>query len=469
MTLFLLPIGSTELNASDVMKYINLSKISKFISDAKKWILNKLPIYNNVTFVSRLPLEDMGRYETTLYIGQFYQNSNIQQANTIILPDCYFEDILTNDEIKFDDDVLEARYYAFFGVHQDFYWLYFYKANVFISFHKDKIKFTLNNAPSYADAYNLALSAKNPNRSIYVLYKENLDILIERSQRIIQWIYTNQDFKNTLALEPNSYWDDFFNKPFNLSRFKNTTFEIINSKIHLSKERPIGNKIILYPFFHYFRKSKVYSNYNYSEYNQCYIDDLERYLKDYCYPIYHKYNTGLFDYLGTIDCSIKKEDAADINAPLLVNFYKAKSNFEKKLNALGNIMVPSPNSYHLFGFMDLSYFKPYRKIWATYDPYVNNSTKYFVEIRPYNGKNLETANIKIIDKALKRTDNYIDYLKDFIDKTKCDIDLDNPNSKFIEYCHLLTFLNKELEKVKLHQEYLNDFKHQLFPPDDEVI
>ena len=87
----------------------------------------------------------------------------------------------------------------------------------------------------------------------------------------------------------------------------------------------------------------------------------------------------------------------------------------------------------------------------------------------YNSEDLETTNIKIIDKAIKRTDNYINYLKDSIDKTKDDIDLDNPNSKFIEYCYLLTFLNKELEKVRLHQEYLNDFKYQLFPPDDVVI
>lgn len=450
------------------MKYIKVSKISKFISDAKKWILNRLPIYNNVTFVNHLPLEDMGRYETTLYIGQFYQNSNIQQSNTIILADYYFKDILTKNEQKFDDYALEARYYAFFGVHQDFYWLYFYKANVFISFYKDKIKFTLNNASSYEDAYNLALSAKNPNRSIYILYKENLDILIERSQRIIQWIYTNQDFKNSLTPEPNSYWNEFFNKPLDLSRFKNTTFEIINPKIHLPKEQLIGNKIILYPFFHYFRKSKACSNYNYSEYNQCYIDDLERYLKDYCYPIYHEHNTTLSDYLKYIGFLIK-EDAIDINTTLLINFYKANADFEKELNTLGNIAVPSPNSYHLFGFMDLSYFISYQKIWATYDPYVNNSAEYFVEIRPYNGENLETTNIKIIDKVLKLTDDYIHYLNDFIDKTKGDIDLDKPNSKFIEYCHLLPFLNKELEKVRLHQEYLNDFKYQLFPPDDEVI
>lgn len=99
---------------------------------------------------------------------------------------------------------------------------------------------------------------------------------------------------------------------------------------------------------------------------------------------------------------------------------------------------------------------------------IHNDGKIFLE-GIYNGENLETDNIKIIDKAIKRTDNYINYLKNFIDKTKGDIDLDNPNSKFMEYCHLLTFLNKELEKVRLHQEYLNDFKYQLFPPDDEVI
>lgn len=230
------------------MKYIKISKISKFISNAKKWILNKLPIYNDITFINHSPLEDIGCYETTLYIGQFYQNSNLQQSNTIILSDYYFKDILTKNEQKFNGQSLEARYYAFFGVHSDFYWLYFYEVNVFIAFHKDKIMFTLNNASSYEEAYNLALSAKNPNRSLYVLYKENLDILIERSQRIIQWIHTNQDFKNSLTPESNSHWDEFFNKPLDLARFKNKTFEIINPKIHLSKERPIGNKIILYPF-----------------------------------------------------------------------------------------------------------------------------------------------------------------------------------------------------------------------------
>lgn len=451
------------------MKYIEISKISKFISNAKKWILNKLPIYNDITFINHSPLEDIGRYETTLYIWQFYQNSNIQQSNTIVLSDYYFKDILTKNEQNFDGQALEARYYAFFGAHPDFYWFYFYEVNVFIAFHKNKIVFTLNNASTYNEAYNLALSAPNPNRSLYILYKENLDILIERSQRIIQWLHTNQYFRDTLVSVPNSYWNEFFNEPLDLFRFKNKTFEIINPKIHLHKEPPIGNKIILYPFFHYFKKSKAYSNYNYSEYNQCYINNLERYLKDYGYPIYQRRNTRSSDYLESIDFLIKKEDVADISTPLLVNFYKAKYNFEKELNTLENIAVPSPNNYHLFGFIDLSYLKPYREIWCSYDPYVNNSSEYFVEIRPYNGENLETDNIKIIDKAIKRTDNYINYLKNFIDKTKGDIDLDNPNSKFMEYCHLLTFLNKELEKVRLHQEYLNDFKYQLFPPDDEVI
>lgn len=451
------------------MKYIEISKISKFISNAKKWILNKLPIYNDITFINHSPLEDIGRYETTLYIWQFYQNSNIQQSNTIVLSDYYFKDILTKNEQNFDGQALEARYYAFFGAHPDFYWFYFYEVNVFIAFHKNKIVFTLNNASTYNEAYNLALSAPNPNRSLYILYKENLDILIERSQRIIQWLHTNQYFRDTLVSVPNSYWNEFFNEPLDLFRFKNKTFEIINPKIHLHKEPPIRNKIILYPFFHYFKKSKAYSNYNYSEYNQCYINNLERYLKDYGYPIYQRRNTRSSDYLESIDFLIKKEDVADISTPLLVNFYKAKYNFEKELNTLENIAVPSPNNYHLFGFIDLSYLKPYREIWCSYDPYVNNSSEYFVEIRPYNGENLETDNIKIIDKAIKRTDNYINYLKNFIDKTKGDIDLDNPNSKFMEYCHLLTFLNKELEKVRLHQEYLNDFKYQLFPPDDEVI
>lgn len=451
------------------MKYIKISKISKIISNAKKWILNKLPIYNDITFINHSPLEDIGRYKTTLYIWQFYKNSDIQQSNTIVLPDYYFKDILTKNEQNFDGQALEARYYAFFSVHPDFYSLYFYEVNVFIAFYKDKIVFTLNNTSSYEEAYNLVMSAKNPNRSLYILYRENLDILIERSQRIIQWIYKNQKFKDALISEPNSYWGNFFNEPLDLARFKNTTFEIINPKIHLSKEQPIGNKIILYPFFHYFRKSKAYSNYNYSEYNQCYINDLERYLKDYSYPIYERHNTKSSDYLEVIDFLIKKDDVADIKAPLLVNFYKAKSNFEKELNTLENIAVPSPNNYYLFGFLDLSYFKPYRKIWCTYDPYVNNSSEYFVNVYPYKGNDLENSNIKIIDKAIKQTSDYIGYLNDFINTTKGCIDLNDPNSKFIEYCHLLTFLNKELEKVRLHQEYLNDFKHQLFPPDDEVI
>lgn len=63
---------------------------------------------------------------------------------------------------------------------------------------------------------------------------------------------------------------------------------------------------------------------------------------------------------------------------------------------------------------------------------------------------------------IKQTSDYIGYLNDSINTTKGCIDLNNPNSKIMEYCHLLTFLNKELEKVRLHQEYLNDFKHQLF-------
>lgn len=451
------------------MKYIKVSKISKFISNAKKWILNKLPIYNDITFVNLSPLEDIGRYETTLYIGQFYQNSNIQQSNTIILPAFYFKDILTKNEQDFDSDILETRYNALFGVHQDFYWLYFQDANVFISFYKDKIAFTLNNASTYKEFFDLALSAKNPNRSIYVLYKDSIDILIERSRRIIEWIYMNQEFKDTLISVPNSYWCGFFNEPLDLSWFKNTTFEIINPKIHLPKEQPIGSKIILYPFFHHFYKSKGYLSYHFLEYRQCYTNDLENYLKDYYYPICQKHNTKSSEYWEAIEYLTNEEDSPSIRHPLLESFYRTSFHFKNGLDELDEIAIPSHNSYYLFGFMIFFYRKSYEKIWGGYNIHSDNGSEVFVQFYPYNGENLEPANIDILDKAIKQGDDYIGHLNGLINKTKGNIDLSNQNTKIKEYYQLLTFLNKELEKAKIHQEYLDYFKYQLFPPDDEVI
>lgn len=188
-----------------------LTKMSKFIANIKKFPLS-LSSEDNGVVINCTNLNDITPNQLTIYVQQFYQNIHQQQANTIQLPIDYdIRGLLTNKERELTNSAITYKYGSFFGIHQDFYWFYFYKSNAFISFYNDKILFTLNNSQHYNDAHNLALLDKEPQKAIYQLYKNELYDLIERSKRIINWFYNHQSLKDQLTQDNSSEWPAFFN------------------------------------------------------------------------------------------------------------------------------------------------------------------------------------------------------------------------------------------------------------------
>ena len=143
------------------------SKITNFITNIKKQISDKLSSEDNGVVINRTNLNDITPNQLTIYIQQFYQDIHQQQANTIQLPiDYNIKGLLTDKESKLPNSAITYKYSSFFGMHKNFYWLYFYKDNSFISFYDDKILFTLNDSQKYNEAHNLALLDKEPQKAI---------------------------------------------------------------------------------------------------------------------------------------------------------------------------------------------------------------------------------------------------------------------------------------------------------------
>lgn len=109
------------------------AQILQFIQNIKKRLLSLLPSADDIV-INYTELKSLTPNQLTIYIQQFYQSSTEQQANTIQLPIDYLKEVLTNKDKNLTNSGITEKYGAFLGIHPNFYWLYFYKANVFISF-----------------------------------------------------------------------------------------------------------------------------------------------------------------------------------------------------------------------------------------------------------------------------------------------------------------------------------------------
>lgn len=451
------------------------SKITNFITNIKKQISDKLSREDNGIIINCTNLKDITPNQLTIYIQQFYQNIHEQQVNTIQLPIDYdIKGLLTNKESELTNSAITYKYGSFFGIHQDFYWLYFYKDNSFISFYDDKILFTLNDSQHYNEAHNLALLDKEPQKAIYQLYKNELCDLIERSKRVIHWFHDHQSLKDQLTQDNNSEWPAFFNSPIILSRFDNKVFEIINPQTHLPPNMPIGYKILCYPFEKYLENSAFYSKYKNSK-----PISLEAYLTDSLSKTKVSHNFPAVDsYCGEIR-RIAKADDLDQNIAYstisLSNLFNMLIDIKRQIYELCEIKVVSPKTYHLFGFLKFIQIPKNEildKVWITYDPdCISNFTfqQDYVYTEYYDGSVLNEPNIDIINRSIALLNEYVKRLEIEINKTGKQFDQYNITLDSVESCNLLHMLTQELKKAQLHQEYLDDFKYQLFPPDDEVI
>lgn len=460
------------------------SQILQFMQNIKKRLLSLIPSADDIV-INYTELKGLTPNQLTIYIQQFYQTHTEQQANTIQLPIDYLKGLLTNKDKNLTNNGITEKYGAFLGIHPNFYWLYFYKSNVFISFCDDKILFTSNGINDLCESHNIATSDKEINQSLYQLFKEEnkafntfyrlfkeeIAPFIERSKRIINCVHQNQTLKNSLTQDNNSWWPHFFNSPVPLSRLDNNVFEIITPSTHLPSITPIGSKIICYPFAGYFEKSNFYS-----KRFQTTAINLDTYLKNRLSDSNVSYN-GYYidDYWRKIGNISKNNPSPNINKSLLQGLDKASIRIKHRIYELGEIKVASPKLYHIFGFTKIS-LKPEEesltKVWITYDP--DSISKFnfqqgFVYVHPYQGDDLEQHNIDIINSTISQIDDYTKYLTDLINKTEKQLDLYNITTDCLELYELLSFLQSELKRMQLHREYLDDFMQQLFPEKIEVI
>ena len=446
------------------------TNISKSILNIKKLLSSKLFSDGGVVINNR-DLNDITPNQLTVHIQQFYQTAIEQQANTIKLPIDYSKGLLTDKDKNLTNNEITKRYGVFFGIHQNFYWFYFYKENVFISFYDDKILFTLNKADDYLESYNKAILDKDANKSIYQLFKGELNIFVERSKLIINWIHQNQILKELLTQYVDSRWPSFFNSPVALSRFDNKVFEIITPSAHLSTPAPMGSKIILYPFDGYFKKSNFYS-----KHFRTTAIELDTYLKDSLDNSNANYNGYyIYDYWAKIGEMSKNSSQSNINKSLFNGLDKMLINIKHQIYELCDVKVASPKLYYLFGFVKPS-LRPeeenLEKVWITYDS--DSISKFdfhqdFAYVHPYQGDNLDQSNIFIINNTIMQINDYIKRLVPFINKTEKELDLYNITTDSLESYELLSFLRSEIERMQFHLEYLDDFSQQLFPQEIEVI
>lgn len=451
-----------------------LIKMSKFIANIKKFSLS-LSSEDNGVVINCTNLNDITPNQLTIYVQQFYQNIHQQQANTIQLPIDYdIRGLLTNKERELTNSAITYKYSSFFGIHPDFYWVYFNKNNAFIAFYDDKILFTLNDSQKYNEAHNLALLDKEPQKAIYQLYKNELYNLIERSKRIINWFHNHQSLKDQLTQDNSSEWPAFFNSPIALSRFDNKVFEIINPQIHLPQNIPIGYKIFCYPFERYLENSAFYSKYKNSK-----SIPLDTYLKGSLSNTKVSYNfPNANDYWNTISRIVKVDKLDETIAYSTINLsnlFNMLIDVKHQIYELCEIKTVSPKTYHLFGFLKfirIPINKNLDKVWITYDPdCISNFhfTQDYVYAQYYDGNSPDESNIDIINRSITLLNEYIKRLEIEINKTKKLVDSHNITLDSSENHNLLNTLTDELKKARLHQEYLDDFKYQLFPPNDEVI
>lgn len=132
------------------------------------------------------------------YIRQFYNSLDEQLCNTINFS---YGDLIKPKPAENPNELFSAtleKYNTLAGIHPDMYWVYFLDTKDFVSFHNDKIVFSINNS-----------TTNKPPFMFLKWYQKRLKDLSARSIQIFKSIHKNGKLENGANLN-DGYWNDFF-------------------------------------------------------------------------------------------------------------------------------------------------------------------------------------------------------------------------------------------------------------------
>ena len=379
------------------------------------------------------------------YIRQFYNSLDEQQCNTINFS---YGDLIKPKPAENPNELFSTtlgKYNTLVGIHPDVYWLYFLDTKDFISFHKDKIVFSINK--STID--------KTPSISLK-WYQKRLKDLSARSIQIFKSIHKNGKLENGTNLN-DGYWNDFFKSALDLNRFRCKKFEMLDPDKHLLNNNPIGHKIVCNPFFLYFKTGYLMpikygdkpSPFNYFlEYIHIYLRCTYRDLKNECEEM--------------VASLIKKKSINYDNAyfDLIHRNSFFDCNLDNEFLDLSLISVPSNRSYTLIGYRQYStVFNLRDKKWLV--PFwIENS---FLLTKPYTGDNREEFNISIIDDFLIKLEKNLESLNALLNEIKNEW----PNNE--KTSETVFAIKQDISEKEFYLGYLKHFISELFPEKIEVI
>ena len=437
--------------------------MSNLISDIFSTIKNSLLdaiIKPTIVFPNDNVLsETISSEDIATYIRQFYNNLDEQQCNTINFS---YGDLIKPKPVENPNELFSTtleKYNTLAGIHPDVYWIYFLDTKNFISFHNDKIVFSINNSTTNKPPFifhNWYQTRLDDLSIFHNWYQKRLVELLARSIQIFKFIHKNGKLENGANLN-DGYWNDFFKSALDLNRFRRKKFEILDPDKHLLNNNPIGHKIICNPFFSYFKVGYLMpmkygykpSPFNYFlEHTHIYLMDKYCDLKNECEEM-----------VGSL---IKKKSINYDNA--YFDLVRRNSFFDCNLDNefldLSLISVPSNKSYTLIGYRQYStVFNLCDKKWLV--PFgIDNS---FLLAKPYTGNNREEFNISIIDDFLIKLEKNIESLNALLNEIK------NEWANNEKRAETVFAIKQDISEKEFYLGYLKHFISELFPEKIEVI
>ena len=383
--------------------------------------------------------------QITTYIRQFYKTFDEQQCNTISFSYSNLIEPKPDDNLNELFDTILEKYNALVGIHPELYWIYFLDTKDFISFHKDKIVFSINNSTS----------AKPP-VTFFRWYKERLKDLSARSIHIFKSIHSNRKLKDEVNLN-DGYWNDFFKSALDLNRFRRKKFEMLDPNKHLSNNKPTGHKIVCKPFLSYFKTgylTPVTYGYKPLPFND-FLDNIiahsryeYRYLKKDCRKMVER----------LIDKQSIKSDNTYFELVNRDSFFDC--DIDDEFFDLSLISVPSSQHYTLIGYREYSdIFSIGYKKWLM--PFEPDNT--FLSTELYNGNSREEFNVAIINEFLVKLEKNLESLNDLLNE----IQNEWPNNE--KTADTVFAIKQDISEKEVYLGYLKYFISELFPQGIEVI
>lgn len=415
-----------------------LSTIKSLLLDA---IIKPTIIFpNDDTSSETVSSETVSSEDIATYIRQFYGSLDEQQCNTINFP---YSDIIKPTPAEKPNELF--NYSTLVGIHPNVYWVYFLDTKDFISFHKDKIVFSINNS-----------TTSKPPFIFLKWHQKILKDLTARSIQIFKTIHANGKLENGGNLN-DGYWNDFFKSALDLKRFRHKKFEMLDPNKHLSNNEPIGHKIVCKPFFSYFKigyLTTVTYGYKLLPLN----DFLEHILA------YSRYESRDFkkECEEMVARLINKQSIKFDNAYWELTHRNSffDCDLDDEFFDLSNISVPSSKCYTLIGYRRYSaVFNQYNKKWLV--PFKLDNSFLLTEL--YTGDNREEFNVAIINDFLIKLEKNLESLNALLNEIKNEW----PNNE--KTSETIFAIKQDITEKEVYLDYLKHFISELFPEKIEVI